>query len=359
MRTTSPLSRFIVSLACVAVVLLWGCAAATFVSPARWPWTGVLTLGFPFFVAAVVMTGVLVLLLARRFWYVPVVGLAACGVSLRTYFPINISHKVPADAIKVLSYNTHGFGDKATDEEGRNIVAEYIRTSGADIVCTQENSYGPGAAFDSLMNAICEPPMRWDTVYINGNTYGLFTHFPLLSKRKIYDKGYNGAAEFRLLLAPKDTLIVVNCHLQSMMLSQEDRDSYHNLVKDPTENTEATSRRLFSKISQAASIRAEQVEILANYLDSLRGRNIILCGDFNDTPVSYTHRRIVSSGLNDAFTRSGNGLGRSFNRDAIVVRIDNILHSDHWQPYGATVDNSIDASDHYPIFTYLVRCSAP
>ena len=181
----------------------------------------------------------------------------------------------------------------------------------------------------------------------------------MLSKRKIYDEGYNGVAEFRLLLAPKDTLIVLNCHLQSMMLSQEDRDSYHNLVKAPTENTEATSRRLFSKISQAASIRAEQVEILANYLDSLRGRNIILCGDFNDTPVSYTHRRIVSSGLNDAFTRSGNGLGRSFNRDAIVVRIDNILHSDHWKPYGATVDNSIDASDHYPIFTYLVRCSAP
>ena len=359
MPKSTLLSRLIAALCSVAVVLLWGCVAATYFSPERWPWTGVLTLGFPFFVAAVLLTGLLVLLFARRFWYIPLVGLAACGASLRTYYPVNFHRDIPEGALKVLSYNTHGFGSRATDDEGRNLVAEYIRTSGADIVCTQENSFGPGSAFDSLMNAICVPPMRWDTVYVNGNTYGLFTHFPVVSKRKIFDEGYNGVVEFRLLLAPKDTLIVLNCHLQSMMLSQEDRDSYHDLVKDPTENTEATSRRLFSKISQAASIRAEQVEILANYLASLRGRNIILCGDFNDTPVSYTHRRIVSCGLNDAFTRSGNGLGRSFNRDAIVVRIDNILHSDHWKPYGATVDNSIDASDHYPIFTYLVRCSAP
>ena len=358
MCKSSLLSRLIAALCSVAVVLLWVCAAATFVSPERWPWTGVLTLGFPFFVATVVLTGVLVLLLVPRFWYIPVVGLAACGVSLRTYFPVNIPRDVPEGAIKVLSYNTHGFGNKAADDEGRNIVAEYIRTSGADIVCTQENSFGPGNAFDSLMNAICVPPMHWDTVYVNGNTYGLFTHFPVISKRKICDEGYNGVVEFRLLLAPKDTLVVVNCHLQSMALSQAERDSYHDLVKGPDENAEATSRLLFSKISQAAALRAKQVDILANYLDSLRGRNIILCGDFNDSPVSYTHRRIVSSGLNDAYTRSGNGLGRSFNRDAIVVRIDNILCSDHWQPYGATVDNSINASDHNPIFTYLVRRSA-
>ena len=357
MRKSSLLSRLIAALCSVAVILLWACAAATFVSPERWPWTGVLTLGFPFFVAAVVLTGVLVLLLARRFWYIPLVGLAACGVSLRTYFPVNIPRDVPENAIKVLSYNTHGFGSKATDEAGRNIVAEYIRTSGADIVCTQENSYGPGNAFDSLMNAICEPPMHWDTVYVNGNTFGLFTHFPVLSKRKICDEGYNGVVEFRLLLAPADTLIVLNCHLQSMALSQADRDSYHDLVKGPNENAEATSRLLFSKISQAAVLRAQQVEILAAYLDSLQGRNILLCGDFNDTPVSYTHRRIVSCGLNDAFTRAGNGLGRSFNRDAIVVRIDNILHSDHWQSYATTVDTSIDASDHYPIYTFLRRCA--
>lgn len=354
MRQTSLLSRLIAILCGVAIILLWACVAATYVSPQRWPWTGVLTLGFPFFVAAVLLAGLLVLLFARRFWYIPLVGLAACGASLRTYFPLNIPRDVPEGALKVLSYNTHGFGNKATDEAGRNIVAEYIRTSGADIVCTQENSYGPGSAFDSLMNAICEPPMRWDTVYVNGNTYGLFTHFPVVSKRKIFDEGYNGVVEFRLLLAPKDTLIVLNCHLQSMKLSQEDRDSYHDLIKSSDENAEATSRLLFSKISHAASLRAQQVEILAAYLNSLQGRNIVLCGDFNDTPVSYTHRRIVSCGLNDAFTRSGNGLGRSFNRDAIVVRIDNILCSDHWQSYGTTVDTSIDASDHYPIFTYLV-----
>ena len=82
---------------------------------------------------------------------------------------------------------------------------------------------------------------------------------------------------------------------------------------------------------------------------------IIVCGDFNDSPVSYTHHRIASCGLTDAFVAAGNGLGRSFNRDAIVVRIDNILHSKHWKAYRCEVDDSNKDSDHYPIACYLKR----
>ena len=37
----------------------------------------------------------------------------------------------------------------------------------------------------------------------------------------------------------------------------------------------------------------------------------------------------------------------------IYTRIDHILCSDFFKPYGAKVDDSIHTSDHYPIFCWL------
>ena len=57
--------------------------------------------------------------------------------------------------------------------------------------------------------------------------------------------------------------------------------------------------------------------------------------------------------LTDAYRATGNGIGRSFHKDAIYVRIDNIFCSDHWKPFAAMVENSVDYSDHYPVSAYL------
>lgn len=339
----------------MSILLLWCCAAAVFVSPSYCRWLGVLTLSFPFFVAGVLFMWLVILLFARRYWWVPLAGFAVCFLSLRTYFPLNFPSPSPKGCIKVVSFNTYGYGNKATDADGRNIVGEYIKHSGADIVCVQEGGFGPGHKFDSLMIDICDNRMQWDTINIRDNIFTLFTHYRILSKRRICADGMNGAAEFQILLAPGDTLRIVNCHLMSMNLNKEDRQDYVKLVHTNDNDPEASSRRLLSKVSHAAVARSQQADRIAAYLDSIAGKNILVCGDFNDSPISYTHHRICSRGLTDAFTSSGNGLGRSFNRDAIIVRIDNILHSDHWQAYNCHIDKSINASDHYPITCHLKR----
>ena len=79
---------------------------------------------------------------------------------------------------------------------------------------------------------------------------------------------------------------------------------------------------------------------------------MIVCGDFNTSPISYTHRRLTEY-LNDAYTRTGNGVGNSYNRSGMYFRIDNILVSPDITPYGAIVDKSIKTSDHYPIFCFI------
>ena len=79
---------------------------------------------------------------------------------------------------------------------------------------------------------------------------------------------------------------------------------------------------------------------------------IILCGDINDVPVSYTYSTLASDKLTDAFTEKGRGYGHTFNEGNIKFRIDDIMHSKqlYVKKY---VRDKVPYSDHYPIITEL------
>jgi endonuclease/exonuclease/phosphatase family metal-dependent hydrolase len=109
---------------------------------------------------------------------------------------------------------------------------------------------------------------------------------------------------------------------------------------------------LLKKLSEATVIRSKQADVLLETIRGLKGKKLVLCGDFNDSPISYTHHTLCDD-LQDAFVESGNGLGISYNRNRMYFRIDHILASKDLGVYGCRVDDSIEASDHYPIWCYL------
>ena len=78
---------------------------------------------------------------------------------------------------------------------------------------------------------------------------------------------------------------------------------------------------------------------------------VLVCGDFNDTPISYTHRTIQGP-LQDAYAASGCGVGVTYNENFFWFRIDDILHSANMKPINCTVDK-VRYSDHYPLWCYL------
>ena len=69
-----------------------------------------------------------------------------------------------------------------------------------------------------------------------------------------------------------------------------------------------------------------------------------MCGDFNDTPLSYTYR-LMSRGLQDAFREKGRGFYNTF-------RIDYVLVSDDFEVLSYEVP-SVEFSDHHPVFVRL------
>ena len=113
-------------------------------------------------------------------------------------------------------------------------------------------------------------------------------------------------------------------------------------------------RQLIRKLGEASAIRASQADSVARIITESHYPTMIVCGDFNDGSISYTHR-VLTQELDDAFTQSGKGLGISYNQNKFYFRIDNILISPDLKAYNCTVDRSIKASDHYPIWCYISK----
>ena len=78
---------------------------------------------------------------------------------------------------------------------------------------------------------------------------------------------------------------------------------------------------------------------------------VILCGDFNDTPSSYTYHKVAQK-LEDAFVEAGNGMGKTYAGIFPSFRIDYIFHD---TIFSANQFRTIkaDYSDHYPVTTML------
>lgn len=74
---------------------------------------------------------------------------------------------------------------------------------------------------------------------------------------------------------------------------------------------------------------------------------VILCGDFNDIPNSFTYFKIKGD-YNDAFLKSGFGIGRTFASLSPTLRIDFIL-ADKKLRVSQFKKTKLYYSDHYPL----------
>ena len=98
-------------------------------------------------------------------------------------------------------------------------------------------------------------------------------------------------------------------------------------------------------------MRTEQVLKVKNYLSELNVDGTIICGDFNDTPISYVYAQ-MKNGMEDAYANTGFGPGITYHKDFFWFRIDNIMHSPNLKAYRAKVDK-VAYTDHYPMTTFL------
>jgi len=351
----------------VAVVLLWVSAASPYVSPETVSVSSLLGLAFPFFLAFCILVLAATLLLAPRRCWICLVGLLLAGGAIRNYFPINFPSTPPKDALRIMSYNVFAWGNfperVIEDEKGvrHNIIAQYIGKVNPDIAFIQEAISDDKFIREHLFPEL-KTKMYMDSIMMgfkdapgSFNVAMMLSRYPIVKKEHIVRYYANGAAAFWLVPSPGDTIIAINCHLVSMGLNADDRNGFSEMVKESNHQIDKkTTKTLLHKIMSAGKHRAAMVDSIAAFIEKYKDKDIILGGDFNDTPVSYAHGQLTKH-LNDAFRKSGNGLGRTFNKNAMIVRIDHLLYSDGFKAYGFEVNSDVGISDHNPLLGWLER----
>lgn len=337
-------------------------AYSPYVSPEKYPLLSCAGLIFPFFLLINIAFPIFWLVFHYRYALVSLIAIIICLPPIRTYFPVNLrSENLPSDRIKILSYNVMSF-DNDKLEDGKNAIVQYLAKSNADIICLQEynlmddSNHVNQKYIDMMMRSY---PYRDATIIGRGastNKVALFSRFPILSSRRIpYKSDFNGSVYYELNIGG-DTVSLINNHLESNKLTLKDKDSYEKILSSIKTGSvkKGGARSLLYKLAEASTTRAAQARVIAAEIAKSPYSHIIVCGDFNDSPLSYAHQ-VIAKHLTDTYTRSGCGLGISYNQHKFYFRIDNILVSPNFRSYNCKVDHSIKDSDHYPIWCYISK----
>lgn len=335
-----------------SLLLLYACCMTTWVDPALHPRVSVVGILFPFLLLANVAFVPFWLIFKKKLVIIPVLGMLLCSSFILDYFPISFPAKdVQNDStLRVVSWNTNGFG--CHGDSGWCEVTRYLIQSEADIICLVENE--AGAPRKEELNQWA----KQNNYYHSSDcpVRELYSRYPILDSETIAmeSETNNGAINYRILMG-EDTVNVILVHLESNRFSPEEKDEYQGFVKSRERNAvEQGSRMILSKLAVGARRRGPQVDVLTQYLSQLQGQSVILCGDFNDTPISYSYQQ-VDRHLESAFRHSGNGIGVTYNQAFFWVRIDHFFYSDDWTSVSAKVDESTDVSDHYPLLVTLKK----
>ncbi|MDR0940000.1 MAG: endonuclease/exonuclease/phosphatase family protein [Mediterranea sp.] len=335
------------------------CAYSWLIQPQAHPIASALGLAFPLFLALNAIFLVFWLCVRYRYALLPLAGILVCLPQIRAYFPLNpLAGDPPEEHIKILSYNVMSFAH-VRKVNGKSPILTYLQESGADIICLQEyyvSANNKEVTGKDVMEALKAYP--YSTILKekqNGIHLACFSKYPILSNTPIqYKSNYNSSSLYTLKIG-NDTLTLINNHLESNNLTYKDRNMYEDLIEAPNaEKVKTSFPQLLGKLVKASAIRADQADSVAQAIARSPYPNIIACGDFNDGPISYVNGELGKL-LDNAFVRSGNGAGISYNRNKFYFRIDNILVSHNLKAYHCTVDRSIKASDHYPIWCYVSK----
>lgn len=344
----------------LTALLLLLCAYSPMLPAEYVPLLSLAGLAFPFVLAANVAFFLLWLLLYRPFMLVSLIAFVACVPQIRAFFPLNMAYQnPPAESFKLVSYNILSSNLKSSTANRDNPLVTYLEGCEADIICLQEFPFS-ALKSKSGKELLADYPYRSYEVSglseLKSHYLCCLSKYPILSVEKVdLSSTGNGCARYRIL-HENDTIVVYNCHLQSNNLNAENKTAYEDLLAEPKrEKIKAEgTRELVRKLRESAAKRAVQAGIVLAEVQRETSPYVIVCGDFNDSPISFT-RKLFTQELIDAYVRSGNGPGFSYNRNKLFYRIDHILHSPAFESYDCTVDRTIKTSDHYPITCYLKK----
>ncbi|TXK33839.1 endonuclease/exonuclease/phosphatase family protein [Pontibacter qinzhouensis] len=315
---------------------------------------GALVLNFVFFIYW----------LLRRSWLILLpLSVMVLGWQYHSRFlALNFRKEEPLEAkeLEVLSFNVHVF-NAYDDRDGSELEAsaemiEWVATHPADVYCLQE-FYNNNTKGSTVYNTVSRIGQRYDkfrhfsVAHKDWNKgeigIAIFSKYPIFNKGVIeFGETKHNRAIFADLNIQGDTVRVYSAHLQSMNIKAQDIENTYSSIGNQ-DKMKQEGRNLARRLRRGFIARGHQVELLLDHI-SQSPYPVIVCGDFNDIPFSYTYQ-VLSKELSNAFEEAGVGVGATYNGPIPFLRIDNQFYSNGLRAYDFRTYPEMGLSDHLPI----------
>ena len=257
------------------------------------------------------------------------------------------------ERLKIISYNVGRFAlqDQAAGIDSRaecvDSIFSFLKSQDADIICLQEFR-----APDALrVKAYVDNYMKGYNVeyYMFPTREGAFgnltlSRLPVKGKGKIkFDESANLAIYSDYEYAG-EKFRVYNCHFESYNVS------ISGLMRGLAQRDSLLLSTTGDKMKRSITRRPKQVDRVFEHIEQCPTESIV-CGDFNDNPMSYTYYR-MTRGRKDTFKEAGHGFGASYAAMWPMLRIDYILCPKKYTPITHTTPR-LPYSDHYPVVSQM------
>ncbi len=274
-------------------------------------------------------------------------------------------------SLKVMTWNVgiQGIFTEEIDFYNNTVHKSIIKTikeESPDLLCMQEY-VGRDSEIDTSIYQVRRVAQEIDMPYFfygynpdfdirRNSHYGkiIFSKYPIVYHQMVnFDSlKYNNSFEYVDVRIGSKIIRVATFHLQSLHLSGKAR----KITTDPNaiENSDTLltyTKNIYDNILGSYQKRVKQAQAIRELINSTT-YPLILCGDMNDVPSSYTYA-LLTEKLRDAFLCSGRGMGKSFESWIPNLRIDYILFSDNNINSKKTKVLHVPYSDHYPVVSEI------
>lgn len=349
----------LLNIACGLCTLLAGYGG--YINPDKFALAQLANMTFPGWIVLTLILLAVNLFIRKKLAWLSVAVLVACIGPILTISPLNFtSRSLSTDdesrTFTLLTYNVYNFRDNlGVNPEWGNRTLSYILSTDADIVCLQEssnlNGVGKKAQRDSINSRY---PYR---LYSNRSGEVLLSKYHATEIDTPQPDWGSGSFCAYDVEVEGHEVTVVNCHLQSIGLTDDDKELYRELTDKELRNPSRSElskvkNGIVTKLLAAFRIRAQQARYIKEFLATRKG-NVILVGDFNDVPGSYAYRTIKSDGLKDAYSECAFGPTVTYNDNRFYFRIDQMLYRGDLEAVRIK-RGDLRSSDHYPLFATLL-----
>jgi endonuclease/exonuclease/phosphatase family metal-dependent hydrolase len=332
---------------------------AVHISPGDFALPAYFGLAYPYLLLLNIIMAIIWAMLLRYEAFISVVVILLGINHFSNYIKLTKPSGSKEGTFRLLSYNVRLFNYYESNKGQGSVkkIIEYLRSQDADIICLQEYfSNGDPANLERSIKSILGVNyeshiklIRWK----NNRAYGIatFSRFPIIRRGEVIHQGSSSLTIYTDVLVDRDTFRIYNNHLQSFRLKKMERSLLEEMTDDDKETVNEV-KSLSVSLKKGFVKRSLQAQIVKDHINSSK-YPVIVAGDFNDTPVSYSYRKI-RRGLNDSFVTSGYGAGFTYKGNYPPNRIDYILYDN------SLVSSHFDIlkvkySDHYPIIAWFKK----